>query len=171
MTELNGPARSRPMPQFPEPPIQAGAGEEAGCDSYDAPPGQNPTDSVGTCVVCQSGPALPQAPVNRAFGGALGQALGAAVGRALEHERRSRHKLEIRFSVSHDCCRDGLIIVAGLANPDRAALDKSKDQIVRRIAWSDLEPRACELPSLVDEAVAELEASLDLVQRDQNRLG
>jgi len=109
--------------------------------------------------------------VNRAFGGALGQAIGAAVARALEHERRSRHKLEIRFSVSHDCCRDGLIIVAGLADPDWAALDENKDQIVRRIAWADLEPRACELPSLVDEAVAELEASLDLVQRDQTRLG
>ena len=101
------------------------------------------------------------------LGAGVAQALGAAVARAFEHERRSCHKLEVRFSFNHTGCDDGLTIIAGIADPDWAALDASRDKGVRRIAWSDLEPRAAELPSLVDEAVAELEANIDRLRRDE----
>ena len=167
MVELSG-NHFRPVWQDPERRTFTDARED-GHDPFAASHEPKPSDITtdGACVVCCSDAALPPAPANRLFGGALGQAIGAAVTRALEHEQRCAHKLEIQFSVGHGCCRDGLTIIARIADPDWAALDNGKDRSVRRIAWSDLEPRACELPQLVDETVAELEANLDLDLRDQ----
>jgi hypothetical protein len=112
-------------------------------------------DAEEVCVVCRGHRPAQPTPANRGLGGPVGHAIGAAASRALERERQSPHKIEVRFSITHECCRQELTIMAGQADSANQTTT-----VVRQIAMAELEDRAHELPGLVDDAISELEAQL-----------
>jgi hypothetical protein len=116
-----------------------------------------------SCSLCSDTlPGNGTPPANAKFAGVLERALDAAAARALAHEKRSLNKLQVRFCVTHHCCRHGLTIIVGTASPYWTLTNEAQEKVIRRVTWQELEARAAELPSLVDEVIAELEARLDL---------
>jgi hypothetical protein len=85
----------------------------------------------------------------------LGRAIVQATARAHAHQRTSTRGIIV--GLYH--CEDALTIIARIGHSSHEEIDKQSDLGVRRIPWDELGRRGAELPALVDEVVAEVEAA------------
>jgi hypothetical protein len=95
----------------------------------------------------------------------LGRAIVEATARAHAHQRSSSSGLIVGL-YHHE---DALTIRARIGHCSPGEIEKHSDLGVRRIPWSELGRRGAELPALVDEIVAEVEAAA--ARADQPRGG
>jgi hypothetical protein len=85
----------------------------------------------------------------------LRRAIVEATARAHAHQRTSTRGMIV--GLHHG--QDALTILARIGHCPPEELEKQSDLGVRRIPWSELGRRGAELPALVDEVVAEVEAA------------
>jgi hypothetical protein len=91
----------------------------------------------------------------------LGRAIVEATARAHAHQRTSTRGMIVGLHY----CEDALTILARIGHCSPEELETQSDLGVRRIPWSELARRGAELPALVDEVVAEVEAAAARVEQ------
>jgi hypothetical protein len=92
----------------------------------------------------------------------VGDAIAAALARAKAHEALSTRKLRVRFLFAYGNDDSCLTMVAHIAAHNAAELEAQAGKGVRRVPWAELDERANELEALVDEIVAEIDASVNI---------
>jgi len=87
-------------------------------------------------------------------------ALAAAMERAAYHMANSTRRLRVRLITDFADVRDGLVIKATIAAKTGPELEAMQGRGLRVVPWAELDARAGELVTLVDDAVADIEAAI-----------
>jgi hypothetical protein len=85
----------------------------------------------------------------------VGRSIDDAIKRAQQHEATAQRKLRVRLHFYKGDDFTGLWISAVYAARNNIELVAQGDQCWRRVPWAELDQRASELCSLVDEVVRE----------------
>jgi len=96
--------------------------------------------------------------VNQA--GSVGAGLSRALARADELKRSSGRRVRVRILTQYGDLDPGVIVVAHIAAKTGPELEAQIGKGVRYVPLADLDARAHQLPDLVDEAAAEIEAAV-----------
>jgi hypothetical protein len=90
----------------------------------------------------------------------VGEGLSRAIVRAEELRLSSPRRVRVRIVTKHGDLDPGVIVVANIASRTGPELEAQMGKGVRYVPLAELDARAHELPSLVDEAAAEIEAAV-----------
>jgi hypothetical protein len=90
----------------------------------------------------------------------VGEGLSRAIARAEELRLSSPRRVRVRIVTKHGDLDPGMIVVANIASRTGPELEAQIGKGVRYVPLAELDARAHELPSLVDEAAAEIEAAV-----------
>jgi hypothetical protein len=90
----------------------------------------------------------------------VGDGLARAMARATELRASSPRRVAVRIVTRHGDLTPGVIVVATVPAKPNSELEAQLGKGVRFVALEELDARAHELPALVDEAAAEVEAAV-----------
>ena len=90
----------------------------------------------------------------------VGAGLSRAMARADELRQSSPRRIRVRIVTRHGDLDPGVIVVANIASRTGPELEAQMGKGVRYVPLAELDARAHELPNLVDEAAAEIEAAV-----------
>jgi hypothetical protein len=90
----------------------------------------------------------------------VGDGLSRAMARADELRQSSPRRVRVRIVTRHGDLDPGVIVVANIAAKTGPELEAQMGKGVRHVPLAELDARAHELPDLVDEAAAEIEAAV-----------
>jgi hypothetical protein len=90
----------------------------------------------------------------------VGGSLAAAMDRAAHHMANAKRRLRVRLITDHPDTLGGLVIKATIAARTGPELEAMDGKGVRVVPWANLDARVGDLVTLVDEAVAEIEAAI-----------
>lgn len=90
----------------------------------------------------------------------VGAGLSRAMARAEELRQSSPRRIRVRIVTRHGDLDPGVIVVANIASRTGPELEAQMGKGVRYVPLAELDARAHELPNLVDEAAAEIEAAV-----------
>jgi hypothetical protein len=99
----------------------------------------------------------------------VGEAIAAALERGEQLRKASVRKPRVRIMTMFGDDRSGLTVSARIAPRTNEELVAQQDLGVRRIPWADLDGRAADLVTVVDEVVCEVEMAVKNAARPPER--